>query len=135
MSCGTGKPTKVFLVDDDEAVRDAIKGLLEIHGLEVEEFGSTADFVRGYAKPQRGCLILDQHLPETSGLEFLTSPEGCELGIPVILITGQGDARIKGRAEWAGAEYLEKPIRRGNLIEAVERVIGRCLSIERAFVP
>jgi FixJ family two-component response regulator len=126
MSCGRGRSTKIFVVDDDEAVRDAIKGLLEIHGLDVEDFGSTVDFVRGYAKPSQGCLILDQHLPHINGLEFLNSPEGRELGIPVILITAQGNASIKGRAERAGAQYLEKPIRRGSLIQAIERAIGRC---------
>ena len=127
MSCGTAKSAKIFVVDDDEAVRDAIKGLLEMHGLDVEDFGSTADFMRGCAKPSHGCcLILDQHLPQHSGLDFLTSMEGRELGLPVILITGQGDENVKRRAEQVGAEYLEKPIRRKNLIQAIERVTGRC---------
>jgi FixJ family two-component response regulator len=115
---------KVFVVDDDEAVRDAIKGLLVLYGLDVEDFGSTADFMRGYRKPSQGCLILDQHLPRTSGLEFLASREGRSLGIPVILITGQGNPNIARRAEQAGAEYLEKPIRQQQLIETVERVIS-----------
>jgi FixJ family two-component response regulator len=119
-------PPKIFVVDDDEAVRHAIKGLLETQGLDVEDFGSTAEFVLGYRKPSQGCLILDQHLPQTSGLEFLASREGRDLGIPVILITGQGDLNIARRAQQAGAEYLEKPIRRQKLIETVERIISRC---------
>ena len=126
MSCDVAKSFKIFVVDDDEPVRDAIKGLLVMHGLDVEDFGSTAEFVRGYAKPANGCLILDQHLPQHSGLDFLTSAEGRELGIPVILITGQGDENIKRRAEQAGAAYLEKPIRRENLIDTLERVMERC---------
>jgi two-component system, LuxR family, response regulator FixJ len=117
---------KIFVVDDDEAVRDAIKALLEMHGLDVADFGSTTEFMRGYAKPAQGCLILDQHLPQRSGLDFLASAEGRKLGIPVILITGQGDENIKRRAEQAGAAYLEKPLRRKNLIDTLERVIGRC---------
>jgi two-component system, LuxR family, response regulator FixJ len=119
------KSSKIFVVDD-EAVRDAIRGLLVMHGLDVEDFGSTAEFVRGYAKPAQGCLILDQHLPQRSGLDFLASAEGRELGIPVILITGQGDENIKRRAAQAGAAYLEKPLRRKNLIDMLERVMGRC---------
>jgi len=55
-----------------------------MRGLEVADFESAADFVRGYAKPDHGCLILDQHLPRVSGLEFLASREGRDLGIPVI---------------------------------------------------
>jgi len=130
MSCGRATHPKIFVVDDDEAVRDAIKGLLEMRGLEVADFESTADFVSGYAKPDHGCLILDQHLPRVSGLEFLASREGRDLGIPVILITGQGNASIARRAQQVGAEYLEKPIRRQTLIETVERVIaGRCLRL------
>jgi len=125
MSCATTISPKIFVVDDDEAVRDAIKGLLEMHGLEVAAFESTADLVHGYAKPSQGCVILDQHLPPTSGLEFLASPEGHQLGIPVILITGRGDPGIKRRAEQAGAQYLEKPLRRKSLIDTLERVIGR----------
>jgi FixJ family two-component response regulator len=117
---------KIFVVDDDEAVRDAIKALLEMHGLDVAHFGSTREFMRGYAKPAQGCLIIDQHLTQRSGLDFLASADGRKLGIPVILITGQGDENIKRRAEQAGAAYLEKPLRRKNLIDTLERVIGRC---------
>jgi FixJ family two-component response regulator len=119
-------PPKVFVVDDDEAVRDSIKVLLEIHGLDVEDFGSTAEFVRHYEKPSCGCLILDHHLPRRTGLDFLDSSEGRELGIPVILITGQGDPSIERRAREAGAAYLQKPIGQRKLIETVERVIERC---------
>ena len=116
---------KVFVVDDDEAVRDSIKVLLEIYGLDVVDFESTADFVSCYEKPSHGCLILDQHLPRTTGLDFLASSEGRKLGIPVILITGQGDPTIGRRAHEAGAEYLQKPIAQRKLIETVERAIER----------
>ncbi len=117
---------KIFVVDDDDDVRDSIKVLLEINGLEVEDFGSTSDFISRYQKPSNGCLILDQHLPRTTGLDFLTSSEGRSLGIPVILITGQGDPNIERRAREVGAEYLQKPIGQRKLIEMVERVIERC---------
>jgi FixJ family two-component response regulator len=126
MNGDIAKSSKIFVVDDDEAVRDAIRGLLVMHGLDVEDFGSTAEFVRGYAKPAQGCLILDQHLHQRSVLDFLASAEGRDLGIPVILITGQGDENIKRRAAQAGAAYLEKPLRRKNLIDMLERVMGRC---------
>jgi two-component system response regulator FixJ len=118
-------PPKIFVVDDDDNVRESIKILLEIHGLEVEDFGSTSDFVSHCHKPLHGCLILDQHLPRTTGLDFLTSHEGKELGIPVILITGQGDPALERRAREAGvAEYLQKPMGNGLLLETVERVIA-----------
>jgi FixJ family two-component response regulator len=102
-----------------------IKVLLQIHGLDVEDFGSTSEFVSHYRKPTRGCLILDHHLPRTTGLDFLSSSEGRRLNIPVILITGhQGDPNIERRTREAGvAEYLQKPIAARKLIETVERVI------------
>ncbi len=118
-------PAKVFVVDDDEAVRDSLKVLLEVHGIEVEDYGSTAEFADNYRKPGRGCLILDQHLPVTTGVEFLGSPAGRALDIPVILITGRGDAEIEARARKAGvAEYLQKPISQQVLLAAVGRLIG-----------
>jgi two-component system, LuxR family, response regulator FixJ len=114
---------KVFVVDDDDAVRDSIKVLLEVHGFVVEDYESTVEFASHYRRPPRGCLILDQHLPAVTGVEFLTSPEGRNLGIPVILITGRGDAGIEERARQAGvAEYLQKPISERVLLAAVARV-------------
>lgn len=123
MSISVASVTRVFVVDDDDAVRDSIKTLLEVHGFEVEEFSSTSEFAKGYRKPPRGCLILDQHLPATTGLEFLGSAAGRELDIPVILITGQGDPKIEQRAREAGAEYLQKPIAQKLLLNTVERVL------------
>lgn len=117
---------KVFIVDDDDAVRDSLRVLLEVHGLEVEDFGSTCEFFAHYRKPTvPGCLILDQHLPRTTGLDFLTSTKGKEIGIPVILISGHEDAKLEGRAREAGvAEYLPKPISEHKLLETVQRVIA-----------
>ncbi len=115
--------TKVFVVDDDEAVRDSIKVLLEVHGIEVEDFGSCGDFANHYRKPGCGCLILDQHLPVLSGVDFLNSPAGRHLGIPVILITGRGDPALEKKARQAGvAEYLQKPVSERVLLATVKRV-------------
>jgi two-component system response regulator FixJ len=117
--------TKIFLVDDDEAVRDSLKLLLELHGLDVEDYGSTGEFADGYHRPARGCLVLDQHLPVMSGLDFLASPAGRALGIPVILVTGRGDEAIKTRAEQLGvAAYFDKPVAEDRLIATIDRLLG-----------
>ena len=122
--------TKVFVVDDDDAVRDLIKILLEVHGLDVEDYDLAGAFARNYRKPCRGCVILDQHLPVLSGVDFLNSPAGRQLGVPVILVTGRGDPELEKRARAAGAsDYLQKPVGAGLLIAAVERMIaGQCCS-------
>ncbi len=116
---------KVFVVDDDAAVRDSISLLLELHGLAVETYGSTEEFAAHYERPSRGCVVLDQHLPATSGLDFLMSAAGRRLGLPVVLITGCGDNELRARATEAGAAaYLEKPVAAGVLLEAVDRLVA-----------
>ena len=117
--------TKVFVVDDDEAVRDSLKVLLEVHGIEVEDYQSVSEFACNYRRPPRGVLILDQHLPVLTGVDFLCSPAGRELGIPVILITGRGDAALELRARQAGAAaYLQKPVSERVLLATVAQLTG-----------
>lgn len=117
--------SKVFVVDDDEAVRDSLKVLLEVHGIDVEDYDSTMAFADHYRRPCRGVLILDQHLPQLTGMDFLASPKGRDLGIPVILITGRGDSALEARARQAGvAAYLQKPVSERVLLDTVTRLIG-----------
>jgi two-component system, LuxR family, response regulator FixJ len=119
-------PMTVFVVDDDEAVRDSLSLLLESYGLYVETFASTDAFAAA-AKPGRGrCLILDQNLIGTTGLDYLASRGERGIGLPVILITGQGSHGVRARAlELGVAAYLEKPIDDEALIAAIRSVSGR----------
>jgi len=115
--------TKVFVVDDDEAVRDSIKLLLEVYGFEVEDYESTDAFARHYRRPCRGVVILDQHLPVTTGVDFLNSPAGSRLGLPVILMTGLDDPGLERRARAAGAaDFLQKPVSGRLLLATIARV-------------
>jgi two-component system, LuxR family, response regulator FixJ len=124
MDAETPPRIKAFVVDDDDAVRDSLKVLLEIHGLEVEDYASTCAFADHYRRPRRGILILDQHLPSRTGLDFLNSPAGRDLGIPVILITGRGDRTLEERALAAGAAaYLQKPVSERVLLGTVSRLV------------
>jgi two-component system, LuxR family, response regulator FixJ len=116
--------SKVFIVDDDDAVRDALKVLLESYGIAVEDFASAAEFVRRYRPGARQCLILDQHLPQTTGLDFLESPQATALHLPVILLTGRGDRSIRDRAHELGVgAYLEKPVQNHVLLATISRVV------------
>src|SRR5215510_11744731 len=88
----------VYVVDDDDAVRDSLKILLESYDLTVRDFGSGPDFL-GAAEPKgAACLVLDLHLPVMGGFEVMNSlgPRGSRLS--VIVITGRGDAETKARA-------------------------------------
>lgn len=112
------EPT-VFLVDDDDAVRDALATLLGTVGLRVREYGDPLTFLAQLDREAIGCLILDVRMPHVSGLhlqEQLTR-EGVDL--PVIVMTGHGDIDVCRRAFKAGAvEFLTKPVDELALLEA-----------------
>jgi two-component system response regulator FixJ len=114
----------IFIVEDDDAVRDSLKLLLESYGLAVEDYASVQAFTRCYHPGPRQCLVLDQHLPNTTGLDFLASTQGAALELPIILITGRGDASIRDRAYDMGVHaYLEKPVSDEILLEALKDAI------------
>ena len=122
-------PDTIFIVDDDEAVRDSLKLLLESYGLVVADFGSTAEFARHYRPGARQCLVLDQHLPGSTGLDFLASPAGAALELPVILVTGRGDKALRARAEALGVvRYLEKPVNDDVLLNAIRAAVDGAVS-------
>jgi two-component system, LuxR family, response regulator FixJ len=119
-------PAKVFIVDDDDAVRDSLKMLLESYGMEVEDYASVGAFKRQYRAAPGQCLILDQHLPNISGLDFLASSNGTMRELSVILLTGRGDASIRDRAFALGVlDYLEKPVSDEVLLAAIAKAVGR----------
>ena len=115
----------ICIIDDDAAVRDSLRVLLESHGWTVEDFASTAEFLaRRHDSESAALLILDQHLPGASGLEFLAT-QGARLGLPVILITGAGDNNLRAQAYRRGvAAYLEKPLTETRLLDAIARALG-----------
>jgi len=115
----------IFLVDDDEAVRDSLKLLLESYDCLVEDFGSTREFLEAYRPRDKQCLVLDHHLPDETGLDFLESIDGASLRIPVILMTGGGDRALKERALRAGVTaYFDKPLDNAILLGAIFTAIG-----------
>ena len=122
----------VMIVDDDAAVRDSLSTLLEAYELGVEAYESIATFKQAYRPHSLSCLILDQHMPVTSGLEFLASPEGKRLSLPVILITAQSDDDIRAKAKELGVfAFLTKPVAGDELMA----VIGNAIDYSAAKQP
>lgn len=120
-----GKP-KVFIVDDNPAVRDAIRWLMQQVNLEAETFSLAREFLAAYRPGSRGCLILDIRMPEMSGLELLgrLSQEGTVL--PIIVITGHGDIDLAVRAMKAGTfEFFQKPFNDQVLLDAVQAALEK----------
>jgi FixJ family two-component response regulator len=116
----------VFVVDDDAAVRDAVRKLITSVGMRAETFGSTQDFLKSNRPDSPACLVLDVRLPESSGLELQQDLAEAGIQIPIIFITGHADVPMSVRAMKAGAvEFLTKPFRGQELLEAIQDAIAR----------
>jgi FixJ family two-component response regulator len=116
----------VFVVDDDVSMREAIRNLLRSVGLAVETFGSAQQFLSGTRPDAPACLVLDVRLPGLSGLDLQRQLAAANIEIPIIFITGHGDIQMSVRAMKAGAvEFLTKPFRDQDLIDAVQQAIER----------
>src|SRR5258706_5313534 len=116
----------VFVVDDDQLVRGAVKDLLRSVGLTVESFGSAQEFLQSKRPDAPGCIVLDVRLPGASGLEFQRTLAESGIQLPVIFISGHGDIPMSVRAMKSGAiEFLTKPLREQELLDAVQAGIER----------
>lgn len=114
----------IYVVDDDEAVRDSLKILLESHGMTVADFASIAEFRSGRVAGRKACVLLDLHLPGTSGLDYLATRD-CPNPLPVIMITARGDAATRERARQLGAlAFLDKPISDEALLANIREAVG-----------
>lgn len=114
----------VFVVDDDDAVRDSLKTLLELQSFAVETFETCQGFLDAEPNDAR-CLVLDIHLPGMSGFDLMEAMKRTKRGVPTILITGRCDNAIRDRARALGAiALLEKPIDFNELMAAIGRCVG-----------
>lgn len=105
-----GSPETVFIVDDDEAVRDSLQWLLETEGYQVKCFEDPEQFIRQLQWPQTGVLLLDIRMPKLSGLEVQKILNNKGIPIPTIFITGHGDVSLAVETMKNGAvDFLEKP--------------------------
>ncbi|MCV9998630.1 response regulator [Pararhizobium sp. YC-54] len=118
------RPT-VIVIDDDQSVREALKGLFESVGLSAETHGSVKEFIAADDPEKAGCIVLDIRLPGQSGLEFQEALANSTLPRSVVLISAHVDVPMAVRAMKAGAiDVLSKPVREQDLLEAVNRAIA-----------
>jgi DNA-binding NtrC family response regulator len=125
---GTFQPARptIFVVDDDAAVRDALKLLLRSVGHAVETFGSAQEFLDAYGEDRAGCLVLDIRMPGMSGLELQQKLNEKHSILPIIFITGHGDVPMAVEAMQAGAvDFIQKPFRDQDLIDRINQALEK----------
>ena len=116
----------VFVIDDDQSVRDGLQGLIRSVGLQVRMFGSTQEFLESERPDVPGCLVLDIRLPGMGGLDFQRELAKSKNNLPIVFITGHGDIPMTVQAMKAGAiEFLTKPFRDQELLDAIQLGIAR----------
>jgi FixJ family two-component response regulator len=124
-SCNPEFAEVAYIVDDDDAVREALTGFLHASGVEVVSFGSAVDYLKHPRTDAGACLILDLQLPDISGLELQRQLIG-RWGPPIIFISGRGDIRSTVQAMKDGAiEFLTKPINPEALVATVTAAFER----------
>jgi len=116
----------VFVIDDDESIREALKSLIRSVGLKVETFAAAHEFLQTRRPDVPACLILDVRMPGLSGLDLQRELTEANINIPIIFITGHGDIPMSVRAMKAGAvEFLTKPFRDQDLLDAIQQALER----------
>lgn len=114
----------VFVVDDDPAIRESLRWLIESVGLNVKVFSTAQEFLEGYDPTTPGCLVLDIRMPGMSGLDLQNELATREIQVPIIIITGHAEVPVAVRALKAGAmDFIEKPFSDQLLLDRIRRAI------------
>jgi FixJ family two-component response regulator len=114
----------IHIVDDDESMREALVELLQTTGFDAIGYASTGEFLLNSLPDQHGCILLDVQMPGPSGLDLQAALLRKGVTLPIIFLTGHADVPSTVRAMKAGAvDFLEKPVNRGTLLEALRRAL------------
>ncbi len=134
MSNSITQDMTVFIVDDDEAVRDSTAWLIESIGIKVSTFISADEFFEKYDN-EHGCIIMDVRMPGMSGLEAQEEMQNRDILLPLIFITGHGDVPMAVRALQCGAfDFIEKPFNDQLLLDSVQRGLKQSNKIVTSFI-
>ena len=117
---------KIYLIDDDEAIRRSASFMLKTSGFDVETFASGVNFLKVARSLDPGCVLLDVRMPEIDGLAVQANMKEHGIALPVIVMTGHGDVTVAVAAMKAGAvDFLEKPFERAELLAAMDNGFAR----------
>ncbi len=121
------EPT-VFIVDDDDAVRRFLTGLIQSIDLKVEAYASAKDFLDAYEPNRPGCLLLDVRMPGMSGLELQRELAERSIDLQVVILTGHGNVPVAVQAMKAGAvDFIEKPFNNELLLDRIQTAVAQSL--------
>jgi FixJ family two-component response regulator len=120
----------IYVVDDDEVVRDSLVALLQTQRYEAVGVASSRDFLNLTTPTADACLILDVHMPDMTGLELLELLRSRNDHIPTVIITGKRDAAVVAKAaELKAIAVLDKPIAHPSLFAAIHKALGTAASL------
>lgn len=126
------KESKVYIVDDDEAIRKALSFLMNSEGLPAQLYASGEDFLAEVSPDMRGCLLLDVRMPGISGLHLQQLLKQKHIALPVIIMTGHGDVAMAVNAMKAGVmDFIEKPFDNDELIHLIHKSFSHCEKIQQ----
>jgi two-component system, LuxR family, response regulator FixJ len=119
----------VFVIDDQKAVRDALREMLSVFGFSVETYESADSFLAALSDPEVGCIVADVRMPGTDGIELVRELARRKVRLPVVLISGHADVPMAVAGIKAGAEdFIEKPIDDAQLVAAINHGLTRTFS-------
>jgi two-component system response regulator FixJ len=117
-------PNKVYVIDDDEALRDSLLFLLESAGFEVTPFETAQQFLDTLPALAFGCIVSDVRMPGIDGIELLKRLKAAHSAFPIVVMTGHGDVPLAVEAMKLGAvDFLEKPFEDDRLIAMIDTAI------------
>jgi two-component system CheB/CheR fusion protein len=123
---GADGPPVIYVVDDDDSIREAIRAVLEDDDRDVEDFATCEAFLAAFHPGRPACLVIDAYLPGMNGITLLRRLYEAGHALPAIMISGSSDVAIAVEAMKAGAsEFIEKPISRTELLASVDHVLER----------
>lgn len=122
----------VFIVDDEETIRDGLADLVVGMGYEAQTFASAEEFLQGHAPERLGCVILDVRMPGMNGLELQERLVEQGSLLPIIFITGHGDVGMCVQSLRMGAvDFVEKPFREQALWESIKKAMAQAVELKR----
>lgn len=122
----------VYVVDDDDGVRESLRWLLDSVGHKVKVFRNAREFLDGYDSEQPGCLLLDIRMPLMGGFELQEKLRAENLPLPILFLTGHGSIPMSVRAMRAGAfDFIEKPFSDQALLERVQEAVNHAAELYR----